>query len=168
MEYILESARLKLRKLNYDDCTFLIELLNSPAWLEYIGDRGVKSVQDAKLYLDNGPLKSYKENKFGLSLIELKETNTPIGMCGIIYRDNLDLPDIGFALLPNYIGKGYAKEIATETVKYANDNLNIKNISGITLPTNIGSIKVLESIGLIFRKTIVFPDSEEELLYFSN
>ena len=129
MEYILETERLGLREFNLKDTQFIIELLNSPGWLQFIGDRNVKTAGEAASYIKNGPIKSYSENGFGLCMVEIKENKTAIGMCGLIKRDGLENPDIGFAFLPNYMTKGYAFEIACATLSYAKDTLGIHKIS---------------------------------------
>ena len=116
---VLESARLILREFTLDDTAFIIELVNTPGWLEFIGDRNVKTEEQARSYLQNGPLKSYKENGFGLTMVQLKTEKTPIGMCGILKRDNLDNPDIGFVFLTKFMGKGYAFEIANAKLIFA-------------------------------------------------
>ncbi len=119
-------------------------------------------------YLQKGPLKSYKKNGFGLSLVELKNDGSPIGMCGILKRDNLENPDIGFAFLPEFTGKGFAFEIATATMTFAKDSLKLPLIFAITVPKNKTSIKLLDKLGLKFIKTFNFPDDIEELMLFSN
>ena len=116
---VLETDRLTLRQFTIHDTDFIISLLNSPGWLEFIGDRNVKTQEQATDYLLNGPIKSYHENGFGLSLVELKHPQKPIGMCGLLKREYLEHPDIGFAFLPEYSGKGYAYEIAKATMDYA-------------------------------------------------
>lgn len=168
MKYILETDRLKLREFNLGDTDFIIQLLNSPGWLYFIGDKNVKTEQQAIAYLENGPMKSYSENGYGLSLIEKRDDNKAIGMCGIINRDNLDNPDIGFAFLPEFNGNGFAYEIANATINYAKDTLNIAKIEAITTADNIKSIRLIEKIGLHFIKTFCFPDSKEELLLYRN
>ena len=168
MNKILETERLRLREFTLDDTQFIIDLLNSPGWLKYIGDRNIKTEEQAVNYLKNGPMKSYAQNGFGLSLVERKEDKKAIGMCGIIRRDNLDSPDIGFAFLPEYNGQGYAYEIAYATLQYANDQLKFSKIAAITLPQNEKSIRLLEKIGLKFIKPFSFPNSQEELLLYSN
>jgi RimJ/RimL family protein N-acetyltransferase len=167
MKPILETERLFLREFPLDDTAFIIELLNSPGLIKYIGDRNIKTEQQALAYLHNGPLKSYQQNGFGLSMVEKKEGHVPIGMCGIIKRDTLNNPDIGFAFLPEYYGQGYALEIASATLDYAKQTLRFPVISAITLPGNSRSVRLLEKIGLQFSKTIVFPGSEEELLLYN-
>lgn len=164
MNLVLETERLTLRFFTINDTPFIIELLNSPGWLAFIGDRNVKTEEDARNYLRNGPLKSYELNGFGLCLVELKNTKTPIGMCGILRRETLDYPDIGFAFLPAYTEKGYAFEVATATIQHAKTSWNIPKILGIVLPNNAPSIKLLEKIGLQFERKI-WQQGEELLLY---
>jgi RimJ/RimL family protein N-acetyltransferase len=164
---ILETERLRLREFNLKDAAFIVELLNSPGWLKYIGDRRVKNQEQAKNYLIDGPLKSYAENGYGLSMVEKKKDNKPIGMCGIIKRNTLENPDIGFAFLPEFSGKGYAIEIAEATLRHAKEKLNISKVSAITMPGNSNSIKLLEKLDLKYMKPFIFPDTGEELLLYS-
>jgi RimJ/RimL family protein N-acetyltransferase len=168
MNYILETERLRLRELTLDDTAFIIELVNSPGWLKFIGDRNVKSEEQAKAYLQNGPLKSYRENGFGLSLVETKEGNRKIGMCGILKRDTLEHPDIGYALLPEFTGNGYAFEMAHAMLQYATGQLKLPTICAITVPENARSIKILEKLGLRNMKRIQLPNNQEELLLYYN
>ncbi len=168
MNYILQKDRLRLRELTWDDAAFIVALVNTPGWLTYIGDRNIKTEEQAREYLTNGPMKSYVENGFGLWLVELKETVQPIGMCGLLRRDYLDHPDIGFAFLPDYQGKGYAYEAAEATISFAKEKLNIPTICAITLPNNKSSIKLLEKIGMTLQGTIQPPSSTEELFLYSN
>ena len=167
-KYILETERLSLREFTIHDTAFIIELLNTPGWIEFIGDRNIKTTEQAKGYLQNGPIKSYELNGFGLSLVEIKTSKTGIGMCGIIKRDNLENPDIGFAFLPEFTGKGFAFEMANATMNYAKDILKLPTIFAITIPSNERSIKLLKKIGLKFSRTFTFPDDGEELMLFSS
>ena len=160
---ILETERLRLRKFTLGDTKFIIELLNSPGWIEFIGDRNIKTEKEAIAYLQNGPMKSYVQNGYGLSMVETKE-GIPIGMCGIINRDTLEHPDIGFAFLEEFTGQGYAYEIASATLSYAMNTLNISKIVAITLPRNTRSIKLLEKIGM--KPVTSFLQNDEELILF--
>lgn len=168
MAQVLETERLILREFILTDTAFLIELLNSPGWLEYIGDRNVKTEEQATNYLINGPIKSYKENGYGLCLVEKKEDANPMGMCGIIKRETLENPDIGFAFLPEYNGQGYAYEMATATLSYANNVLKLPVISAITVAKNARSVSLLEKLGLTFKKLIQLQGSNDELLLFES
>ena len=119
-------------------------------------------------YLEIGAIKSYRENSFGLSMVELKENSTAIGMCGIIKRDYLEHPDIGFAFLTEFCGMGYAIEIVNATLLHANNKLNIQTVCAITVQYNVKSIALLEKAGMKFLKYIRIPNDAEELLLYSN
>jgi len=167
MKIVLETERLVLREFEPGDTEFILHLLNSPGWLEFIGDRNVRTVEAARQYLVDGPIKSYASNGFGLFMVSLKTDHTPIGMCGLISRDELLDVDIGFAFLPEYTGKGYAYEIAAATLAYGMEVLRLPRIVAITDPANDKSIRLLEKIGLRFSKKIRFGAKQEELLMFS-
>ncbi len=164
---ILETERLVLREFTLTDAPFILTLVNSPKWLQYIGDRGIKSIPDAENYLQNGPIKSYANNGFGLYLAKLKDTDAPIGMCGLIKREYLENVDIGYALLPEYEGKGYAYESALATVQYASKKLTASKLAAITDPENERSVKLLEKMGFVFKETITF-DNNELLLFIKD
>lgn len=168
MNYILETPRLKLREFNFDDADFIIQLLNSEGWQKFIGDRNVKNTDDACAYLEKGPLTSYRENGFGLCLVELKTDKIPIGMSGLIKRSNLPHPDIGFAFLPGFEGQGFGFEISAAIMKHARENLYLDTILGITVAHNQRSIRLLEKLGLSYVRNISIPDDPDELLLYSS
>jgi len=163
--YILQTHRLQLRQFNVDDWEFIIRLLNSDGWLKYIGDRNVKTKEQAENYLKKGPLKNYEQNGFGLSMVETRN-GKPVGMCGLIKRDYLEHPDIGFALLTEYSSMGYGFEIASALLVHARNDLSMTTILAITVPNNVKSIGLLEKMGLRFVKSFrTEPDAEELMLY---
>jgi len=164
---ILETERLEFHLLSLADVEFIIELLNTPGWLKYIGDRGIKTTADATDYIMMGPMTSYQNNGFGLWLIKLKGTNTSIGLCGLIKRDYLDDVDIGYAFLPEYFGKGYAYEAAKATLDLAKSEYHLKRIVAITSKDNERSIALLEKLGMHFEKLIFIPNDPEELKFFA-
>lgn len=164
---ILETERLILRQFTLDDAAFILELLNTPTWLQFIGDRGVHSIEDAENYLRNGSLKSYAENGFGFYAVVEKESKKAIGMCGLIKRDTLPDIDIGFAFLPNLISKGFGYEIASATLNYAFNVLKIKRIIAIVNPENEKSIGLIRKIGMQFEEMIKFGEEAKELMLFS-
>jgi ribosomal-protein-alanine N-acetyltransferase len=166
MEYIGHTERLALRKFKQGDEEFIFNLLNSPGWLQFIGDRNIKTIEDAQGYLVNGPLLSYNKFGFGPYLVELKDSETPIGMCSLIKRDTLEHVDIGFAFLPNFNGKGYAFEAASATLNFAQNDLKLDRIVAITNTNNTSSINLLKKLGFIFEKSVKFPDEDEELFLF--
>lgn len=162
---ILETERLILREQNTDDAAFILELLNTPNWLEFIGDRNVKSIEAAKKYIEDGAMASYKKDGFGFWAMVLKGSHTPIGVCGLVKRDTLDDIDVGFGLLPKYANAGYGFEAASATMNYAKKVLKINRIVGITDPKNIASIKLLSKIGLQFETTLNMSENDEVLLF---
>lgn len=162
---ILETERLCLREFDLNDSDFILKLVNSPNWLEYIGDKNVRTNADAREYLRNGPLKSYQENGYGLWLVQLKDSNISIGMCGLVNRDTLANIDIGFAMLPKYSGFGYGFEIANATMNYAKNTLKLNKIIAITDSNNIASIKLLNKIGLQFDKTLEISKNDNVLVF---
>ena len=163
---ILETERLFLRQLTTDDAGFILELLNDSAFIQNIGDRKVRTLEEACSYILNGPMKSYDQNGFGLYLVVLKETNESIGMCGLIRRDTLEDVDIGYALLPDFWAKGYAVEAARATKTYAKEVIGLKRIVAIVDPANAGSIRVLEKLGLRFETMVRLSADDIELKLF--
>ena len=140
--FILETERLTLRHLSPEtDAEFILRLLNEPSFLQYVGDKGARTLDDARAYIRNGPMKSYEENGFGLYRVGLKEDGSAIGICGLIKRDTLPEPDIGFAFLPEYWNKGYAHESAAEVMRHAREVLRLNRILAITTPDNEASGK---------------------------
>jgi RimJ/RimL family protein N-acetyltransferase len=162
---IFETERLFLREFNTNDAEFVVALLNSPGWVEFIGDRGIKTVKDANDYIENSLKKSYKENGFGLWLVQLKNNNTPIGMCGLVNRNTLEDIDIGFAMLPDYSNLGYGFEAAKATLNFAKGTLKINRVVGITVASNIASKKLLNKLGLFYEKKTISSDGEELLVF---
>ena len=151
---VLETDRLILRRLTLDDAPFILRLVNEPSWIQFIGDRGVRNLDDARNYMLKGPMVMYERAGFGLFLVELKEGGVPMGMCGLIKRDNLPDVDIGFAFLPRFWGQGYAYEAAAAVLAYGRNVLGLQRIVAITDPDNHSSIKLLERLGLKFEQMI--------------
>ncbi|HKS10648.1 MAG TPA: GNAT family N-acetyltransferase [Pyrinomonadaceae bacterium] len=148
----LETERLLLRPFTTNDAPFVLTLLNEPSFLRFIGDKKVRNLEDARQYLLNGPIASYERHGFGLMLVALKDSNVPAGMCGLLKRDELPDPDIGFAFVPDYWGKGFAFEAATAVMNDARERLKLNRILAIVDPTNDASIKLLERLGLTFQR----------------
>jgi RimJ/RimL family protein N-acetyltransferase len=150
--------------LDIKDAPFILELVNDPAWIQFIGDKGVRNLEDAKNYIVNGPVAMYNTIGFGLYLVERKEDLMPLGMCGLIKRDSLEDVDIGFAFSEKSRSKGYGYESASAVIAYGTNELGLKRIVAITSIDNTDSGKLLEKVGLRFEKII--SDSEEELKLF--
>ena len=163
----METDRLILRKLTLNDAGFILDLLNQPSFIQFIGDRGVRTLEDARKYLSKRLIESYKKYGFGLYLTLLKEGNTPIGICGLVKRDSLQDVDIGFAFLPQFWLQGYAFESASAVTAYARNILGLKRVVGIATPDNHGSIRVLEKLGLKFEKMVKLSGDDMELKLFA-
>ena len=166
--HILETERLIISKFSVDDAPFFLELVNTPHWIKYIGDRNIKTLKLAEEQIRNGHLKSYETNGFGFYKLLLKDQeNKPIGTCGLIKREALEHADIGFAMLPNYEGKGFGFEASKAIIKLAKETFNLNTVLAITLPNNVSSIKLLEKLGLSFQKRVKPFEGDEELLLFA-
>ena len=164
---VLETERLSLRLLAGDDAPFILELVNDPDWLRFIGDRGVRSLDDARAYILNGPVASYAWHGFGLYLVELRDGGGPVGMCGLLRRDWLDDVDVGFAFLPRFRGMGLAHEAARATLEYGTGALGLSRIAAIVSPENAGSIRLLEKLGMSFQRMALPPGSEQEVCVYA-
>ena len=163
----LTTERLTLRRLTLDDGKFILALLNEPSFIEMIGDRGVRTVEEAQGYIRKGALASYERFGFGMYLTALKADGTPIGICGLLKRDTLPDIDIGFAFRPAFWRQGYAYESCVAVIEQGRREFGVKRLVAITSQENIGSGKVLEKLGLRFEKTIRLTDDGEELRLFS-
>ena len=164
---VLETDRLLLRKLSIDDAEFILELLNEPSFLRFIGDKGVRTLDDAREYIVQGPISSYELHGFGLYLTALKEGAVPIGICGLLKRPSLADVDIGFAFLPRFWSKGYALESALAVKTYGLDILGLKRIVAITNADNEASIKLLEKIGLTYERLVRLSDDGPEIKLYA-
>lgn len=165
---VLETERLRLRRFTVDDTAFILELVNDPSWLRFIGDRNVRNLEDAKNYILKGPVASYAKHGFGLWLVELKADGTPLGICGLLQRDTLPDVDIGFALLPQFCGQGYAVEAGLATMAYGRTTVGLKRIVAITSPDNESSIRILDKLGLRFERMIRPNPNDIELKMFAS
>ena len=163
---VLETERLILRHLCIDDAGFILRLLNEPSFIRHIGDKGVRTGEDAQQYLLSGPIDSYDRFGHGLNMVELKKSGEPVGICGLVRREDLDDPDIGYALLEQHWSQGYAAESAEAVMKHARETLNLQRIVAMVTPDNHSSIRLLEKIGLTFERMIRRGDDDKELKFF--
>jgi RimJ/RimL family protein N-acetyltransferase len=164
---VIETDRLELRKLSIDDAPFIFELVNGAAFLRFIGDKGVRTLGDARDYILKGAVDSYERLGFGLYLCELKDGRAPIGTCGLIKRECLEDVDIGFAFLPEFWGKGYCYEAASAVLAMGKSTFGLDRIVAITSIDNDRSIRVLEKLGMRFERMITLPDSASEIRLFA-
>jgi len=164
---VLETARLTLRKLTPGDAPFILELLNDPSFLRYIGDKGVRTREDAVGYINAGPIASYERHGFGLFLVELRDGAVPIGICGLLKRDWLEDVDVGFAFLPRFWSQGYAHEAAAAVLAFGRDTWRLSRILAITSPDNAASIGLLMKVGFRLDRVARWPDERSEVKVFA-
>jgi len=163
---IFETERLIVRELNSaSDAEFICALLNTPKFIKYIGDRGVRTTEEAADFIDNRYRQSYRDHGFGLYTVVLKQDGTAVGVCGFVRRDTLPGPDIGFAFLPEYEGKGYGYESASAMMDHGRDILGFKRILAITSLDNDASGWLLEKLGFVFDRVIESGDENLKLFY---
>jgi RimJ/RimL family protein N-acetyltransferase len=163
---ILETKRLTLRPLRTDDADFMLELMNEPAFIRNVADRGIRNRADATAYIEEKILPSYANFNFGFYRVDLKETSAPIGICGLVKRETLQDVDVGFSILERYWGNGYAFEAAAAMMEYGRTILGLARIVGVTARGNLASIGLLEKLGLKFQRKIHLPGYGKESLLF--
>ncbi len=161
---ILETERLFIREMDSaTDAEFIFELLNTPKFIKYIGDRGVRSAGEAGDFIENRYRLSYRDNGYGLYLVERKNDGVSVGLCGFVKRDTLPGPDIGFAFLPDYERQGYGFESADAMMRHGREKLGFTTILAITSLDNDASGRLLEKIGLQFDRLIESGDETLKL-----
>lgn len=164
---VLETARLRLRKMTLDDAPFILELVNDAGFLEHIGDRGVRTLDDARDYLLQGPIDSYARHGHGLYLVYPIDGGGPAGMCGLLFREAWQETDVGYAFLPRFRGRGYAYESAAAVLDYGRRVLGKPRIIAIVSPRNAASIALLEKLGLRFEKRARLSAEADEVLVYA-
>jgi len=160
---VLETGRLALREFTADDAAFVLRLVNEPSFLRYIGDRGVRNLDDARRYIADGPVAGFAKHGHGLMRVDRKEDGATVGMCGVLKRDALPEPDIGFSFLPEYWSQGYALESASAVMRHARGTLGLGRILAITTRDNGPSMRLLDKLGFRFERMIAFGDEELRL-----
>lgn len=160
-EIVCRTERLLLRKISADDAPFILALLNDPEWIQFIGDRNVRTEEAAREYITSGHWAAQVEMGYGLNVVEAE--GVPVGLCGLLKREVLEDVDIGFALLGEFRGKGYALEAAQGILEYGRSHHRLQRLAGIADPENSASIRILETLGMTYRGTIRLPKDDLEL-----
>jgi RimJ/RimL family protein N-acetyltransferase len=163
MEALFETERLTVRRMQQTDADFIFRLFNSPTWLQFLGDRNIRTLEEAGSYLRNVYLRGYADNGFGAWLVARKEGGEAIGLCGLFKRPYLAIPDLGYSLLPEFEGMGYAYEAASGTLSYASNEFARKSLLAIVSEKNTRSVHLLEKLGFLFKEQILPPDEERTL-----
>lgn len=163
---MLETKRLTLSQLSYADCAFIVELLNEPSFLRYIGDRGVRNPGEARDYLQKGVIDSYAKYGYGLFLVTHKKTRAALGMCGLVMRDEFEHPDLGFAFLERYWRNGFAYESSVAVLRHAYERLGLSMVIAMADADNTSSIALLEKLGFSFQQMVTMPGETVEICQF--
>ncbi len=164
---VLETERLLLSRLSYDDCEFILELLNEHSFKRFIGDKNVNSLDDARRYLREGPITMYDKFGYGLFLVNLRGAARPAGICGLVKREAFDVPDIGFAFLERYRDNGYATESAKAVLAHGFEVLNLKRIIALADADNETSVRLLERLGFVYERKVRMPEDDHDIDLFS-
>jgi ribosomal-protein-alanine N-acetyltransferase len=164
---VLQSDRLSFCALTLADAELMLRLLNEASFIQNIGDRGIRSLVQAEQYLQDGPMRSYQQHGFGMYRLMRKADGVDVGLAGLVYREYLGIPDVGYALLPEFCGQGYASEAALAVFHYGKTVLKLPEIVGIVAPDNLASKKILEKAGLVTRKQILSADTQKWLDYYT-
>ncbi|MBZ2209231.1 GNAT family N-acetyltransferase [Massilia soli] len=164
---ILETERLRLRTLDRNDAVFYLALVNTPGFIEFIGDRGIRTLDAAAQAIADGPMAMQARLGHSIYLVEDRHSGEPLGMSGLIKRDTLDHVDIGYAFLPEHCGKGYACEAGKAVVEHARRDIGLERLLAITSPGNAASISLLEKLGLRMEKTIFLTPEDRGTKLFS-
>lgn len=165
-DWIIETDRLRLRAITVNDTALMLAVWNDPAFMRNVADRGIRTDEQARVAIESGAQKLFETYGYGPYCMSLKSTGSMIGICGLFKRDNLDDPDIGFSVLPEFCGKGYAGEAATAVVEYAGNELGIETLTAIVSPTNAPSIGLIKKLGLTFERMITMPGDDHAICLY--
>lgn len=160
---MLNTDRLEILELSFDDSDFILTLVNEPDFKKYIGDKGVRTLDDAREYLRNGPIASYAINGFGLFLVCRKDDGTRLGICGLVKRDQFEVPDLGFAFLEQFRANGYACEASLAVIAHARQQLGLKKIIAVVNKENASSLRLLEKLQFQYEKMVRMPGETQDI-----
>lgn len=160
---VIETERLVLRRLSYDDCEFILELVNEASFKRYIGDKNVRNLDDARAYLRDGPIGNYEQFGYGMFLVKPRDSGLPAGISGLVKRPEFDDPDIGFAFLERFRGRGYAYESADAVLEYGFSRLGLQRVTAMVDPDNEKSIRLIVKLGMEYERKVRMPGEEDDI-----
>jgi len=164
--FALETERLSLRRITLDDAELMLAIWNDPAFIRHVGDRGIRNVDAAQEAMQKGAFQLYEKYGYGPYRVALKDSDQAIGLCGLFRRDSLDEPDIGYAVLPDFCGKGYAYEASCAVIDHARDDLKLARLIAIISPNNNASIGLIRKLGLGFERMHNMPDDDHAVCIY--
>ena len=166
-DQVAVTDRLRITRLTAEDAGFILRLLNEPAFIRFIGDRKICTERDAATYLSNGPIDSYQNNGFGLYKVSSNQTHQSLGMCGLVKRNELELPDIGFAFFQEKWGNGYAYESSVAVLRHAAVELKLDRVAAIVNADNSASLRLLHKLGFTFEKMVRMTGESEDICQYA-
>ena len=164
---VVDTERLQLTRLSYAHCEFIFGLVNEPSFKQFIGDKEVHSLEDARRYLREGPIGSYEEHGYGLFLVSVRESAMPAGICGLVKREEFDDPDLGFAFLKRFRRLGYASESARAVLEHGFDELGLRRIIAMADPDNEPSVRLLQTLGFVYERKVRMPEDDYDINLYS-
>ena len=164
---VLETDRLLLSPLSYDDCEFIFELVNEPSFKRFVGDKKVASADDARRYLRDGPIDNYERYGYGLYLVTLKDSGERVGICGLLRRQQFEDPDLGFAFLERFHNSGYASESTKAVLAWAFDTLKFSRVIAIADRQNAPSVRILDKLGFAYIEDVRMRGDEHDIGLYS-
>ena len=165
--WLIDTERLRLHPVTVDDAELMLSVWNDPAFIRNVVDRGIRTTDEARVAIADGAERLFKRYGYGPCCMSLKSNGVQIGICGLFKRDNLEHPDIGFAVLPDYCGQGYAGEAAAAIVDYARSEIHLETLTAIVSPENRPSIGLIEKLGMTFERMVLMPGDESEIRLYS-
>lgn len=162
----LETERLSLRRLTLDDAELMLAVWNDPSFIRHVGDRGIRTIDAARVALEEGALKFYSDYGYGPFRVALIADDSPVGVCGLFRREGLDEPDIGFSVFPEYWRKGFAYEAASAVVDHAETDLQLQRLIAIVSPENDPSVALIEKLGLQFERMYRLPGEDDDIAVY--
>ena len=166
-QWLIEQDRLRLRPVTVDDAALMLSVWNDPAFVRHVTDRGIRTLEQSREAIRDGAQKLFEDFGYGPYCMSLKSDGSMIGICGLFKRDNLEDPDIGFSVLPDFCERGFAGEAAQAVVGYARDTLRISTLTAIVSPNNAPSIGLIEKLGLTFERMIIMPGDDDAICLYS-
>ena len=166
-EFLMKTDRLLLRRVTLDDADLMLAVWNDPAFVRYVGDRGIRTLEESVQALKDGAMRLFEEHGFGPYRVSLKADDSAIGICGIFSREGMNEPDIGFSVLPEYCKCGYAYEAATAVVSHARDDLKLPRLTAIVSPENTASVGLIEKLGLQFERMLRLPGEDRDISLYA-
>jgi ribosomal-protein-alanine N-acetyltransferase len=166
-DFLIETERLTMRRITPHDADLMLAVWNDPAFVRYVGDRGIRTIEQAAKAIEEGAMRLFSEHGFGPYRMALKTDDTAVGICGIFAREGMDEPDLGFSVLPEFCKRGFAYESAVAVIRHARVDLKLPRLTAIVSPENAASVGLIEKLGLQFERMIRLPGENSDISLYA-